>query len=581
MRGRGDSVDRVSERGSFQRLLLQEAARAVRTGLRKGIRARSRSPAPSRLILAPQELRTADPTVAADIYAGYFVFAGRSVATGGRSPFDVAPPSRAWAETLYGFGWLRHLRAAGTALAQANARALVDEFVSQRRGERGIARETHILARRITAFVSQSPLLLEGADHGFYHRFLRAIGRSVRDLEEDARRHPLPRSRLAAAIALCYAGLCSQGLEGPLRRGTRLLVRELARQILPDGGHASRDPGALIELLLDLLPLRQMYASRGADVPEALLNAIDRMLPMIRMFRHGDGTLSHFNGMGVTAADRLATLLIYDDLMSQPIHQATHSAYERIEAGDTLMVADVGAPPPVALSGRAGAGCLSFELSSGAQRIVVNCGLPRHPGEAMVEASRQTAAHSTAAIGGVSSAQVLDPGDYRLARAPASWLLRRLGPVLVAGPQNVSAERREEDGAQVLRARHDGYVGRFGIVHERRWRLSEDGQVLDGEDRFRPKGGSEAAEAAIRFHLAPGIRASVTQAGRVVMLLLPNRDVWQFEVGPAEARLEDSVFFAATDGPRRTAQIVVTVDAVAVPEVRWRFARLTRAAEPA
>ena len=73
---------------------------------------------------------------------GIFVFAGRAVATGGRSPFDVEPPSRAWAEALYGFGWLRHLRAADTALARANARALVDEFVSRRTDDRAIARES-------------------------------------------------------------------------------------------------------------------------------------------------------------------------------------------------------------------------------------------------------------------------------------------------------------------------------------------------------------------------------------------------------------------------------------------------------
>ena len=137
---------------------------------------------------------------------------------------------------------------------------------------------------------------------------------------------------------------------------------------------------SLVDLLFDLLPLRQMFASREVDTPEALLHAIDRMLPMVRLFRHGDGTLSHFNGMGVTAADHLATLLTYDDMRSQPIHHAPHSGYERLEAGRTLLVADVGAPPPRPLSQNAGAGCLSFEFSSAAQRIVVNCGTPRYRG---------------------------------------------------------------------------------------------------------------------------------------------------------------------------------------------------------
>ena len=37
---------------------------------------------------------------------------------------------------------------------------------------------------------------------------------------------------------------------------------------------------------------------------------------------------------------------------------------------------ETGQPPPFAMSQEAHAGCLSFELSSGLQRIVVNCGLP-------------------------------------------------------------------------------------------------------------------------------------------------------------------------------------------------------------
>jgi uncharacterized heparinase superfamily protein len=74
-----------------------------------------------RLLIAPQDIRTADPTMASDIYAGYFAFAGKMVNTHGGSPFETPPPSPAWAANLAGFGWLRHLRAADTALARANA----------------------------------------------------------------------------------------------------------------------------------------------------------------------------------------------------------------------------------------------------------------------------------------------------------------------------------------------------------------------------------------------------------------------------------------------------------------------------
>lgn len=41
------------------------------------------------------------------------------------------------------------------------------------------------------------------------------------------------------------------------------------------------------------------------------------------------------------------------------------------------------------------------------------------------------------------------------------------------------------------------------------------------------------------------------------MLVLPNRDVWTFEAVNDKVDLEDSVFLAGSDGPRRTAQIVI------------------------
>ncbi|MBK9081504.1 MAG: hypothetical protein IPL88_05205 [Rhizobiales bacterium] len=73
--------------------------------------------------------------------------------------------------------------------------------------------------------------------------------------------------------------------------------------------------------------MRQAYAARGAEAPPQLLNAIDRMLPMLRMMRHGDGSLALFNGMGVTRPEILATLLAYDDAAWACRLHAPHSGY--------------------------------------------------------------------------------------------------------------------------------------------------------------------------------------------------------------------------------------------------------------
>src|SRR5438105_1439352 len=86
-----------------------------------------------RLLIAPQDLRTTDATRASEIYAGRFAFAGKVVVCDARSPFEMAPPSEDWAAALFGFSWLRHLRAAQSGITRANARALVDEWITLNR----------------------------------------------------------------------------------------------------------------------------------------------------------------------------------------------------------------------------------------------------------------------------------------------------------------------------------------------------------------------------------------------------------------------------------------------------------------
>jgi uncharacterized heparinase superfamily protein len=79
----------------------------------------------------------------------------------------------------------------------------------------------------------------------------------------------------------------------------------------------------------------------------------------------------------------------------------------------------------------------------------------------------------------------------------------------------------------------------------------------------------------MRFHLHPSVKANRLSDGRGVMLVLPNRDVWTFEALDDRVDLEDSVFLAGNDGPRRTAQIVIRQDSRHASSVRWSFARST------
>jgi uncharacterized heparinase superfamily protein len=519
-----------------------------------------------RLVIAPQDLRTSDSTRASEVYSGQFAFAGKVVVCDARSPFEITPPSEEWAVGLHGFGWLRHLRAAESGITRANARALIDEWISLTSISDPIAGRPDVAARRIISWLTQAPLVLDDSDVRFYRGFIRNLSRQVRRL-----RHMAPNARdgmprLQAVIALMYAALCMHGQARHIRNASTRLSEQLDRQILPDGGHISRNPGALIEILIDLLPLRQAFTSRNIAPPPPLLNAIDRMMPMLRFFRHGDGNFALFNGVGPTPTDLVTTILAYDDARGTPVANAPHSGYQRVEAGGTLVLMDTGRPPPIGVSQEAHAGCLSFELSHKLVRIVVNCGLPGISRESWRPMARTTAAHSTVTFNETSSCGFI---ESRLIKR------RMQGMPIVGGPRTVTVSRDDQDGATVLRAAHDGYVKDFGILHQRALMLSADGKRLDGEELFTATRGEAALaghdQFAVRFHLHPAIKANRLTDSHGVMLLLPNRDVWTFNAYEDRVDLEESVYLAGAEGPRRTVQIVIHGQAHLVARVQWSF----------
>jgi len=526
-----------------------------------------------RLIIAPHDLRTADATRAAEIYAGRFVFAGKIVTCHGRSIFDLEPPSEDWEVALLGFGWLRHLRAADTALTRANARSLVDDWLSNQAQKRTVGRRADVLARRVISLLSQAPLVLGDTDGKFYRRYLRGLTREIRYLRYTMLDIPDGVPRLQVLIALCYASLCLANQARHIRTATRRLSDELQRQILPDGGHISRNPGALIELLIDLLPLRQTFAARNIAPPPALLNAIDRMMPMLRFFRHGDGSFALFNGMSSAPSDLLATLLAYDDTRGAPMANMPHTGYQRLDAGAMTVIMDTGPPPPANVSHDAHAGCLSFELSSGPSRIVINCGMPTTGRDNWRSFARGTPAHSTLTYHETSSCQFVE----------LSAMKRLLqGALVVSGPSNVESYRESVGNGELLTTSHDGYLPRFGVVHRRVLMAAHDGSRLDGEDTLSAAPGARIkgseTDYALRFHLHPSVKASRLSDARGVMLVLPNRDVWTFEALDDKVELEDSVFLAGNDGARRTAQIVIRQDSRQVSSIRWSFVRSTTTA---
>lgn len=526
------------------------------------------SAVPTRLLIAPQDLRTADATNAADIYGGRFLFSGHLVETQGRSPFEMEAVHEDWLRELHSFGWLRDLRAADSQIARQNARVLVEDWIKYCGRWHPTGWQASIVTRRILIWLAHSPFILQDGDHEFYRTFVKSLARQVRYLRQTINETDDGVERLLAALAIASACISMAGQGRFARQSIRRLDQELTRQIFPDGGHISRNPRALIDILADLLPIRQAFVAQGLEVPPAMLQSVDRMMPLLRFFRHGDGALAHFNGMGSTPSDLVATILAYDDARGAPPTNAPHSGYQRLTGGDTTVLMDTGPAPEITVSGDAHAGCLSFEFSSRANRIVVNCGVSSKSNPLWRKVSRSTAAHSTASIEDTSSCRFL-------AEKPFGHFL---GAPILTGPDEVWHEREDDAAGTRITARHNGYAADFNVLHERDLRLSGDGTVLDGVDTFKALGTVDPDQLyAIRFHMHPSVRLSLIRGGNALVLVCKDGEAWEFEAPGFEIALDESIYLSDVYGHRKAEQIVISASLMEAPSVGWRFRKTATA----
>lgn len=549
----GRIVDKAAFRlGRGPARLAQAAREAVFRSAPYALSLKGRTPA----ALAP----TAPPWTesesdAATLMAGFLGVAGRRVSFDD-DPWSGLPEAPAVRAAANSFQWLAVLADAGDEAARARARRLIETWLDANPRWSPDAWALDVLADRLAVWSHWLPPFLDDdAQAALRGRALRSFMAQSRHL---ARSGPTDGPRDWRAFAVCR-GLIRSALAVPddatlLAAGLRRLTGELVRQILPDGGHFQRCPSLQLRVLALLVDIRDALTQARAEAPPALQAAIDRMAPLLRLFRLGDGGLTVANGGHEETRQAVDDVLDRSGAKGKGTINAPHTGFQRLTAGPTVIVADTGTPPPPGAQALAHAGPLAFEMSVGPHRVVVNCGAPAGADPAWVAATRATAAHSTVGIDDTNAVEFLQGG--------------RIG----AGPTEVQSQRRESDGAVWLDTEHNGYAATLGMRHKRRFFLAAGGEDFRGEDILE---GDGAKTFRVRFHLHPQVQASLIQGGTGVLLRLPGGGGWRFFATGGTVSLEDSIYLGAGGRHRRAEQIAVSglLDSQRT-SVKWRFARV-------
>jgi uncharacterized heparinase superfamily protein len=291
-------------------------------------------------------------------------------------------------------------------------------------------------------------------------------------------------------------------------------------------------------------------------------HSIDRLTQASRFFTLGDGRLAAFQGGEAASPDRVRAALAHDDGEGRVQSALPHTGYERLVGRTLLVMVDAALPAKGDFSLTACAQPLAMEITAGGDRLIVNAGWS--PDAQGPQALRLTQGGSTAGLGDAAAGRIL-----------SGITAKGLGPRLVRGPTRIEAHRQENEGGLWLELSHDGWVERFGLVHERRLFLDPRMDELRGEDRFEPASdtplGRHPLSYAVRFHLPPEVQVSLARDKRSVLLRGASNRGWWFRNDAPDVLLEASTEFQDRHA-RRGAQIVLKgpVSGAGV-RVRWKL----------
>lgn len=526
---------------------------------------------PLRLIASPDNPWMGSMKRGADFLDGQFTHAGFQVDVDVQ---DLWVESEVGPEAFYGwsqsFCWLADLdMMADKPRARARAEGLMRQWLNYY-GEWNVRSwRQDLIGDRILYWILHAPLILASDDQVYRSKVLNSLARQARHLDRSVLRGPDGLPRIRALIGLILSGMLLPFNDNRYDRGIKLLQASLGRLVMADGGFKSRSVIDVMATAKLLITLKSIIVLQNRDLPAWIQQVLDRMVPYLKAQCHGDGGFAQFQGAFEADAEGLEKIYLMADAKGRPIDNASLSGFQRLQAKKSLVLVDVGPPPPYGLSDKGTLAPLAMEFSDGRDRLVANTGGNRpgwSTGPAQQHALCRTAPyHSTMFIDELSPGQI-DSQNRIIGGGETTWY-----------------ERQENEHGLWLSAAFEGHVEGQKVRQERRLFLSAGGEDLRGEDsltqimegtfaRFKK---AQPRAISVRFHLHPKVTASLTREGKAIILRSPSGRGWLFRAKGGELQLAEGRYYNKEMKTQRSNLIIlVAADGSTEAKFNWSFKRL-------
>ena len=402
--------------------------------------------------------------------------------------------------------------------------------------------EIDIIAKRIIAWTSNSKLTYEDSNTDYKNKFNSIIKKQINHLIIEIERSEWVDDKMIGCAAIILTGLSYQDKDGYLNTGLNLLKKIIKFSFDNDGFPKSRSIRQSNFYLKYFILIREWLKESQSEIPDYINENIYYLGQAYAFTWQNSKVNLLFNGNHET--DNLD----FDHYLKKLGYSFKNQnnelgGYAILNNKKISLAMDIGSSPDKKFSSNYQAGALSFEIVSNSKKLICNSGYFQNYNHELNKLSKSSAIHSVLILDDRSSCKFSENKNEVSKVSHGLKILKK----------NVVFEKNYWK----INAAHDGYLRRYGIIHEREIEFYPEQMKFIGHDKIISKNKIKNLKFEIRFHLEPNIKIMKTQDNKSILIDL-NDEGWKFNSDNNTMNIDNGLYFGKKDSFVDSHNIVIS-----------------------
>ena len=459
-------------------------------------------------------------------------------------------------EKLNNFFWFFSLDLKSS---KKTVQSLIINWINQNNRYNNKSWNFDLTSKRVISWLSNHQLSYEDSDKEYRIKFDHCIQKQVNHLLSEIKNSNDFENKMVGCAAIILTGLAYQNKKNYLSNGLNLLKKIIKSSIDNQGFPNSRNIKHLSFYLKYFIVIREWFKESQNTVPEYIDENIYYLGLSYAFIWQNINHHILFNGNYISNNNEFDQYLKRFGYTFKNENKEV-AGYAILKNKKIILAMDIGPSPIITQSNDYQSGALSFEIISSGKKLISNSGYFANKRNKLNKLSKSTALQSTLIIEDYSSCS-FKSGEIS-------------GYVIDQGLKIINKNMIFEDNYWKISASHDGYLKKFGSIHNREIEFYPEQTKFVGTDKIIRNNKDKNVKFDIRFHLDPSSKVMKTQDNKSILIELEDEG-WKFSCDKFDISIDNGLYFGNKNSYKENHNIFISgITHEAEEIIRWEITKL-------